>query len=161
MKSTAIFLHYWYELQGLKLNILSMMLFQRWRTYYRPVSGKTDIRDIHPHPLPQDYEYAIIAQFFFLSFFFLFFFFFLLFCFWCYYDFSTNDLHVFMNSCVWTMRRLTKYTSLMIHQKSFFFWVITIGWKKMHRFSLFLVSLFFLYLTDKRCLLLTLPLKMN
>ena len=45
-------------------------------TYYRPVSGKTDIRDIHPHPLPQDYGYAIIAQFFFSFFFFSFFFFF-------------------------------------------------------------------------------------
>lgn len=101
-------------------NLLSACLWQDGHSRVDPYL-------IHPHPLPQDYGYAIIAQFFFLSFFSFFSF---LICFWCYYDFSTNDLHVFMNSCVWTMRRSTKYTSLMIHQKSFFFRVITIGWKK-------------------------------
>ena len=138
-----------------------MMLFQRWRTYYWPVSGKTDsCESTLTHP-PSPTPTVRICDHCSIFFFFLFFFF-LLICFWCYYDFSTKDLHVFMNSCVWTMRRLTKYPSLMIHQKSFFFCFITIGWKKkMHRFSLLLVSLFFLYLTDKRCLLLRLPFKIN
>ena len=137
MKWTAIFLHDWYELQGLKLNILNMILFQRWRTYHRPVSGKTDIREstptsstlTHSHRTTDMRSLLNFFSFFFFLFF-SFFFFFWLISFWCYYDFFTNDLHVFMNSCVWTMRRLTKYTSLMIHQKSFFFCVITIGWKK-------------------------------
>ena len=49
-------------------NLLSACLWQDGHSRVDPYL-------IHPHPLPQDYGYAIIAQFFFSFFFFFFFFF--------------------------------------------------------------------------------------